>query len=1026
MATTKITSPDLFNLESLNSALKLPSGTTAQRPTSPSTGEWRYNTTTNLVEFWDGGEWRDLQSEDIPPIPSENFSIVSWTGNGTSQSITGVGFQPDFVWIKEKTGSSGNELYDSSRGATKYIQSDSTGGESTSGQGLQSFDSDGFSVGNDGAVNESDNAYVAWCWKANGGTKVTNNEGSIQSSVQVNDKGGFSIIEYTGANSSGAGTFGHGLSSAPTYFIIRDLDGNSNWIVWADALGDVSKNLQLQSTSGTFSSNITNGTKPSTTVISISTDNDVNNNGQRFICYAFVGKPEYSQFGIYTGNNSFQGPIINTAFEPAYIMIKRSDSTSNWQTFDFTRDPQNPATKVLYPNASTDVQNLQTGEYGVLNRFSNGLQITGSAISGTTNFNANGATYFYWVIAKDASTYTSTKSGSYKGISYSGNDYGNSVLDTINTSGLSWIKSVSFAEANSIFDLTAGPQFRQDSGSSSTNFYQSGGGYLQNWGNAAFNLVAGSNASNVNKSGETYMSWNFQAADRPAINTDGSITSLVNANQAAGFSLARYKGNETAGDTVGHGLGGTPEFAIIKQLDGTREWVCPFFFDTAGSYAVLSTNTAKATDTARWSAVSSTTVTMNVSPFTNGSGSPYLAYYFRSVTGISQVGSYSGTGSLNTISTGFEPAFLMVKRMDSSGGWLVFDNTRNTTNPRNSRLEWNNNQAEQAGSASKFVNFNSTDFQAGGSDSELNASGGTYAYLVFANLPKTETYASAGNMSFLCVAGGGSGGNNYGGGGGAGGLKTSVRRNPTNAAASDIISLSAGTYTITVGGGATSQNSINNAGLKGSDSSIAGPSLTTITTTGGGGGGGGSNRLGPRGGSGGGSAYGKGSNNPGIDGQGHTGGVNPTQGAPYTNGGGGGAGSPGQNGNSSNGGSGGSGMTIGITGSDVTYAGGGGAGYASDNNKLGGFGGPGGGGDGGRTGSNDNGAAGTANTGGGGGGTGGQNSGSSSSGAGGSGVIILRLLTSEYSGTTTGSPTVTTSGSETILTYTASGTYVHS
>ena len=102
MATTKITSPDLFNLESLNTALKLPSGTTAQRPTSPSTGEWRYNTTTNLVEFWDGGAWRDLQSEDIPPVPSENFSIVTYAGNsasdtsGTTQNITGVGFKPDF------------------------------------------------------------------------------------------------------------------------------------------------------------------------------------------------------------------------------------------------------------------------------------------------------------------------------------------------------------------------------------------------------------------------------------------------------------------------------------------------------------------------------------------------------------------------------------------------------------------------------------------------------------------------------------------------------------------------------------------------------------------------------------------------------------------------------------------------------------------------------------------------------------------------------------------------------------------
>ena len=121
MATTKITSPDLFDLGSLNTALKLPSGTTAQRPTSPSTGEWRYNTTTNLVEFWDGGAWRDLQSENIPPINSENFNTVIYTGNGSTQSITGVGFKPDFVWIKPRNFADNHVVSDSTRGVNKSL-----------------------------------------------------------------------------------------------------------------------------------------------------------------------------------------------------------------------------------------------------------------------------------------------------------------------------------------------------------------------------------------------------------------------------------------------------------------------------------------------------------------------------------------------------------------------------------------------------------------------------------------------------------------------------------------------------------------------------------------------------------------------------------------------------------------------------------------------------------------------------------------------------------------------------------------
>ena len=100
MATTKITSPELFELGSLNTALKLPSGTTAERPTSPSTGEWRYNTDNNLIEYYDGGDWRDLQDEEIPPVPSENFNVVTYTGDGTAGRAVTVGFQPDYVWIK--------------------------------------------------------------------------------------------------------------------------------------------------------------------------------------------------------------------------------------------------------------------------------------------------------------------------------------------------------------------------------------------------------------------------------------------------------------------------------------------------------------------------------------------------------------------------------------------------------------------------------------------------------------------------------------------------------------------------------------------------------------------------------------------------------------------------------------------------------------------------------------------------------------------------------------------------------------
>jgi len=155
MATTKITNPDLFDLGSLNTALQLPSGTTAERPASPSTGEWRYNTTTNLIEFYDGADWRDLQSEDIPPIPSENFNTVLYDGTSATQSITGVGFQPDFVWIKRRDGVENHYWQDSSRGSTQQIYSNLTNAQFNETTAVTSFDSDGFTMGSYNGINNS-------------------------------------------------------------------------------------------------------------------------------------------------------------------------------------------------------------------------------------------------------------------------------------------------------------------------------------------------------------------------------------------------------------------------------------------------------------------------------------------------------------------------------------------------------------------------------------------------------------------------------------------------------------------------------------------------------------------------------------------------------------------------------------------------------------------------------------------------------------------------------------------------------
>ena len=194
MATTKITNPELFDLESLNTALQLPSGTTAQRPSNPSTGEWRYNTDDNKIEYYDGASWFPISDEEIPPVPSEHFTTVVYSGTGGSQSITGVGFQPDLVWIKNVNDTNAYIVQDSTRGAGKTLFSNITSAEDgTSGDLIASFDSDGFTVNENfngsttnESTNKSGNIYVAWCWKTNGGTTSSNTNGTITSTVQVN------------------------------------------------------------------------------------------------------------------------------------------------------------------------------------------------------------------------------------------------------------------------------------------------------------------------------------------------------------------------------------------------------------------------------------------------------------------------------------------------------------------------------------------------------------------------------------------------------------------------------------------------------------------------------------------------------------------------------------------------------------------------------------------------------------------------------------------------------------------------
>ena len=290
---------------------------------------------------------------------SDYFNTVLWTGDGaSSRSISGVGFQPDWVWTKKRNSAQDHFLYDVVRGSTNgnfyELRSSSTAAEgvpSTADTGLRSLDSDGFTIGSDGSVNTNNDTYVAWSWDA-GGSGSSNTAGSITSTVSANPSAGFSIVSYTGNATSGA-TVGHGLGAAPSMLITKNRDSTSEWGVYHSALGGTKALLLNQNYNQQTNSLYWNNTNPSSTVFTLGAGSTTNSSSD-YIAYCFAEVEGFSKFGSYTGNGSTDGPFVYCGFRPAWIMIKVTNvSTTAWMIRDTGRNPYNIATGYLMPNLSS-------------------------------------------------------------------------------------------------------------------------------------------------------------------------------------------------------------------------------------------------------------------------------------------------------------------------------------------------------------------------------------------------------------------------------------------------------------------------------------------------------------------------------------------------------------------------------------------------------------------------------------------------------------------------------------------------
>ena len=340
--------------------------------------------------------------------PELFFDTVLYTGTGSTLNITGLNFQPDWNWTKNRSTAGGysHNLCDVVRGTTKYIKSNSNNAQQTASDRITSFNSDGYTLGTDANQehNVSSHTYVSWNWLA-GGSASSNSDGSITASVSANTTAGFSIVKYTG-NATNS-TVGHGLGVTPQVLIVKNLDSTSSgaehWRVQHHKVA-ASKVLYLNQTNAEDTNGDFQSTYPGSSTFSISSADGCNKNGEENIAYCFAEKKGYSKFGSYTGNGNADGPFVYTGFKPAWVMIKRTDVANDWNIQDNKRTDYNGKQNTsLRANTSESESGIGTDFRRDI--LSNGFKIR----NGGAETNESGGTFIYMAFAESPFVTAGTK-----------------------------------------------------------------------------------------------------------------------------------------------------------------------------------------------------------------------------------------------------------------------------------------------------------------------------------------------------------------------------------------------------------------------------------------------------------------------------------------------------------------------------------------------------------------------------------------------------------------------------------------
>ena len=611
------------------------------------------------------------------------------------------------VWIKGRSTTSDHALYDTTRGATADLVSNSTAAQTTQAQGLTAFLGSGFSIGTLAKLNTSAAIYAAWTF-------------AEQSKF-------FDVVTYTGTGVNRTVT--HNLGSVPGCIIVKSL-GTGDWQVYHRSLANTQYLVLNTTAAAATGATRWNSTTPTATEFSLGTDTSVNGLGNNYVAYLFAhdaggfgasGTDNVISCGSYTGNGSATGPIVTLGWEPQFLIIKRaSGGSGSWGISDNIRGLTVGAdTRAVFADL-TQAENASVA----VTPTATGFQLTTTS----AQYNASGSTYIYIAIRRGPMRTPTLGTNVFMPTVYTGTNVNNRLVNTSIAPDMVWMRQ---RNDTVLEGMVVGDRLR-------------GQPYLLT-GSTAAEVTSATAFDQQNVSGTEYGS---AFASMNGVWVGNNATAKLNVNTTANnhiaeafrrapgfFDVVCYTGTGVA-RTVNHNLGVVPELWIIKRRNSAESWAVGggVLGSATDNYVLLSDPSENITTTSLWQMPTATTIGIGAGAPTwtgiNGNASTYVAYLFASCPGVSKVGTYTGTGSTVQVDCGFTAGarFVLIKRTDSAGDWYVWDSARGIIAANDPYLVLNSTAAEVTGT--DWVDTLATGFEVSNAGSNLvNVSGGTYLFL---------------------------------------------------------------------------------------------------------------------------------------------------------------------------------------------------------------------------------------------------------------------------------------------------------